>query len=58
MKSKPKNKRAALERRRKTIKSAAPKAEECISHGMAAFRLDGSPLVAFGVPSNHCAFYP
>ena len=52
------DKRAALERLRKTIKSAAPKAEECISYGLAAFRLDGRPLVAFGAASNHCAFYP
>src|SRR5262249_36738436 len=52
------DKRAVLERLRKTIKSAAPKAEECISYGLAAFRLDGRPLVAFGAASNHCAFYP
>jgi uncharacterized protein YdhG (YjbR/CyaY superfamily) len=69
MKGKPKNideylasvgedKRAALERLRNTIKSAAPKAEECISYGLAAFRLDGRPLVAFGAAANHCAFYP
>ena len=50
--------RAALEKLRKTIKSAAPKAEECISYGLAAFRLDGKPLVAFGATANHCAFYP
>jgi uncharacterized protein YdhG (YjbR/CyaY superfamily) len=50
--------RAALETLRKTIKSAAPKAEECISYGLAAFRLDGRPLVAFGATANHCAFYP
>lgn len=51
-------KRAVLERIRKTIKSAAPKAVECISYGLAAFRLDGKPLVAFGAASNHCAFFP
>jgi uncharacterized protein YdhG (YjbR/CyaY superfamily) len=50
--------RAALERLRRTIRSAAPKAEECISYGLAAFRLDGRPLVAFGAASGHCAFYP
>jgi uncharacterized protein YdhG (YjbR/CyaY superfamily) len=50
--------RAALEKLRKTIKSAAPKAEECISYGLAAFRLDGRPLVAFGATASHCAFYP
>jgi uncharacterized protein YdhG (YjbR/CyaY superfamily) len=51
-------KRAALERLRKTIKSVVPKAEECISYGVPAFRLDGRPLVAFGAAANHCAFYP
>jgi uncharacterized protein YdhG (YjbR/CyaY superfamily) len=50
--------RAVLERLRKTIRSAAPKAEECISYGLAAFRLNGRPLVAFGAAANHCAFYP
>jgi uncharacterized protein YdhG (YjbR/CyaY superfamily) len=52
------DKRTALEVLRRTIKSAAPKAEECISYGLAAFRLDGKPLVAFGASANHCAFYP
>lgn len=49
--------RAALEKLRKTIRAAAPKAEECISYGLAAFRLDGRPLVAMGAAANHCAFY-
>src|SRR5216117_351977 len=52
------DKRAALEKLRKTIRAAAPKAEECISYGLAVFRLDGRPLVAFGATANHCAFYP
>ncbi len=49
---------AALEKLRKTIKSVAPKAEEYISYGLAAFRLNGKPLVAFGATKNHCAFFP
>jgi len=52
------NQRAALEKLRKTIRAAAPKAEECISYGLAAFRQNGRPLVAFGAAANHCAFYP
>jgi uncharacterized protein YdhG (YjbR/CyaY superfamily) len=52
------DKRAALEKLRKSIKAAAPNAEECISYQLAAFRLDGRPLVAFGATANHCAFYP
>jgi uncharacterized protein YdhG (YjbR/CyaY superfamily) len=50
------DKREALEKLRKTIKAAAPKAEECISYQMPAFRQNG-PLVSFGASSKHCAFY-
>ena len=49
--------RAALDKLRKTIQAAAPKAEECTSYGLAAFRLDGKPLVGFGATASHCAFY-
>src|SRR5438094_81362 len=52
------DKRATLEKLRKTIKTAAPKAEECISYGLPAFRLKGRMLVGFGATANHCAFYP
>lgn len=50
--------RSALEKIRQTIKAAAPGAEECISYGLPAFRLDGRPLVAFGAAAKHCSFYP
>ncbi len=50
--------RAALEKLRRTIRAAAPKAEEYFSYGLPAFRLDGRPLVAFGAGAKHCAFYP
>jgi uncharacterized protein YdhG (YjbR/CyaY superfamily) len=53
-----KEKRAALEKLRQAIRSVAPKAEECISYGIPAFRLGGRTLVAFGAAANHCAFYP
>jgi uncharacterized protein YdhG (YjbR/CyaY superfamily) len=52
------DKRAALEKLRKCIRAAAPRAEECISYQLPAFRLDGRFLVAFGAATNHCAFYP
>ena len=51
-------KRAALETLRRAIKAAVPKAEECISYQLPAFRLDGKMLVWFGAATNHCAFYP
>jgi uncharacterized protein YdhG (YjbR/CyaY superfamily) len=50
--------RAALEKLRMTIRSVVPKAEECISYGLAAFRLNGRPLIAFGATEHHCALYP
>ena len=52
------DKRDALERLRKNIRAAAPKAEECISYQLPAFRLNGRFLVAFSAAANHCAFYP
>jgi uncharacterized protein YdhG (YjbR/CyaY superfamily) len=49
--------RMALERLRKQIRAAAPRAEECISYQIPAFRQNGM-LVFFGNASKHCAFYP
>jgi uncharacterized protein YdhG (YjbR/CyaY superfamily) len=37
----PAEKRAALEKLRRQIRAAVPKAEECISYGIPAFRLNG-----------------
>jgi uncharacterized protein YdhG (YjbR/CyaY superfamily) len=50
--------RAALKKLRETIRAVAPKAEECISYGIPAFRLNGRALVFFGAWANHYAFYP
>ena len=52
------DKRGALQELRTAIKMAAPKAEECISYQLPAFRLNGKFLVAYGAATNHCAFYP
>jgi uncharacterized protein YdhG (YjbR/CyaY superfamily) len=41
------DKRAGLDKLRKTIRSIVPKAEECISYGMPAFRLDGAVIAGF-----------
>lgn len=47
----------ALEKLRAAIQAAAPGAEECISYGLAAFKLNGKPLVAIGATDKHCGFY-
>ncbi len=52
------DKRAVLQKIRRAVRAAAPTAEECISYGLPAFRLDGKPLVAFGAATNHCSFFP
>ena len=51
-------KRAALEKLRRAIKRAAPRAEECMSYGIPAFRLDRRVLVFFAAARNHCSFFP
>ncbi len=50
------DKRVALEKLRQIIRTAAPKAEECISYQVPAFRQNGM-LVGFGATAKHCAFY-
>jgi uncharacterized protein YdhG (YjbR/CyaY superfamily) len=54
----PDDKRNALEKLRRNIKAAAPRAEECISYRLPAFRLEGKVLVLFGATAKHCSFYP
>lgn len=53
----PENIRETLERVRATIKKAAPHAEEVISYGMPAFKMNGM-LVWFAAHSKHIGFYP
>jgi uncharacterized protein YdhG (YjbR/CyaY superfamily) len=50
--------RVALEKVRQSIRAVAPEAEECISYGIPAFRLNGRSLVFFGAWADHCSFYP
>ena len=48
--------RASLQRLRKTIKAAAPDAEEVISYQMPAFRQNGM-LVYFAAFEDHCSLF-
>ena len=46
-----------LEQIRETIRKAAPEAEESISYGIPAYKLNGKPLVYFAAFKNHIGFY-
>jgi uncharacterized protein YdhG (YjbR/CyaY superfamily) len=52
----PDDKRAALERLRETIRSAAPKATEGIGYAIPTFYHQG-PLVSYSFSKNHCSFH-
>ena len=53
----PKNVRSILEGLKKTIKQAAPQAEEVISYNMPAFKFNGM-LVWYAAYKEHIGFYP
>ena len=52
----PPDKRALLQKLRRTIRAAAPEAQEVISYGMPAFRLHGM-LVYYAAFKSHCSFF-
>jgi uncharacterized protein YdhG (YjbR/CyaY superfamily) len=52
----PEDKRAALQKLRKTIRSAAPKATEGIGYAVPTFYQNG-PLVSYSFSKKHCSFH-
>jgi uncharacterized protein YdhG (YjbR/CyaY superfamily) len=50
--------RVALDKLRKTIRSIVPRAEECISYGIPAFRLDGRIIAGFSATVDGCSYFP
>ena len=52
------DRRAALEKLRKTIHSLLPGAEECISYSMPAFRYRGKVVAGFLATSSGCSYFP
>ena len=50
--------RSALQRLRKTIKTAAPHAAETISYQMPAFRDGDRLLVSYSAFKDHCSLFP
>jgi uncharacterized protein YdhG (YjbR/CyaY superfamily) len=54
----PADQRDALQRLRAQITRLIPGAEETISYGMPAFKLDGHAVVWFAGWKHHCTIYP
>lgn len=50
--------RKSLEDLRAFLHSLLPTAEECISYGMPAFRVDGECVAGFAKFKNHLTFFP
>ncbi len=50
--------RDALEQLRRTIHAIVPRAEECISYNLPAFRLDGEVIAGFAATATGCSYYP
>ena len=51
-------KRGTLERLRRSILEVVPGAEECISYGMPAFKVDGKTVAGFAAFKNHLSYLP
>ena len=51
-------KRQTLEHLRATILEIVPRAEQCISYGMPAFRVDGKVVAGFAAFKNHLSYFP
>jgi uncharacterized protein YdhG (YjbR/CyaY superfamily) len=52
------DKRAALERFRRRLKALLPRAEECLSYGIPAFRHPEGVVVYYAAMKNHLSFFP
>jgi uncharacterized protein YdhG (YjbR/CyaY superfamily) len=51
-------KRTTLQELRQTIRGIVPDAEEFISYGMPAFRLEGKVIAGFAAFKNHLSYLP
>ncbi len=51
-------KRSTLQHVRKTIIAIVPEAEQCISYGMPAFRLNGKVIAGLAAFKNHLSYLP
>jgi uncharacterized protein YdhG (YjbR/CyaY superfamily) len=48
----------ALEKLRAAIHRIVPRAEECISYGVPAFRFEGEVIAGFAATTRGCSYFP
>jgi uncharacterized protein YdhG (YjbR/CyaY superfamily) len=51
-------KRSTLESLRRSIMDVVPEAEQCISYGMPAFKVQGKTVAGFAAFKNHLSYLP
>ena len=51
-------KRSSLTALRQSILAVIPEAEQCISYGLPAFRVQGKVIAGFGAFKNHLSYLP
>ena len=51
-------KRSSLEALRRSILEAVPEAEQCLSYGMPAFKVQGRTVAGFAAFKNHLSYLP
>lgn len=54
----PEDRRAGLEDLRRTVRTVAPQAAECIAYDMPAYRLNGRFMCSFGAYKHHYSLFP
>ncbi|MDP1711361.1 MAG: DUF1801 domain-containing protein [Candidatus Nanopelagicaceae bacterium] len=54
----PEPQRSTLKELRKLIRAALPKAEECLSYNMPAYKVEGQVIAGFASAKKHCSYYP
>jgi uncharacterized protein YdhG (YjbR/CyaY superfamily) len=54
----PEPQRATLETVRRRLRDELPDAEEAISYGVPAFKVDGVAVAGYAPAKNHCSYFP
>jgi uncharacterized protein YdhG (YjbR/CyaY superfamily) len=54
----PEPQRGTLSRLRETLRELLPNAEESLSYGVPALKIDGKPVAGYAAFKRHCSYFP